>query len=324
MRRDWWTWLALVAVLIFGGCTAAASLTTVPVTEVPGITAEPAEPTLTLVPPTPTEEPLAATVNGEPIMLAEYERQMANYEAAMNSAGQAAGGTAGQASLLAARQAVLNWMIEQELIVQTAPEMGVTVTAEEVDAVIQELIADIGQAAFDERLANEGLTSEEMHAHLRTQLLASRLTEKVVSQVPVKTLHVNARHILVATREEAVQLLTQIQAGADFAALARVNSLDSFTRDQGGDLDYFPRGILLSPEVEEAAFRLQPGQVSAVISSELGYHIIQVLDRVEDRAVSAENLRNLRDKASRQWLDELREQADIQIFVVLEPPDTSG
>ncbi|HEY88841.1 MAG TPA: hypothetical protein G4N98_03785 [Thermoflexia bacterium] len=314
MRRDWLTWFVLATILIFGGCTAAASLTAVPMTVVPA-TAEPVEPTLTSAPPAPTAEPLAATVNGEPITLAEYERQMANYEAAMNSAGQEIADAAGATALLAARQAVLNWMIEQELLVQTAPAMGVTVTAEEVDEVIQELLADIGQAAFDKRLADEGLTLEEMRVNLSVQLLASRLTAEVVSQVPSQLLHVNARHILVATREEAEQLLTQIQAGADFATLARAKSLDVFTRDQGGDLGYFPRGVLLSQEVEDAAFRLQPGQVSEVIASELGYHIIQVLDRVEDKAVSAENLRNLKDKASRRWLDELREQADIQIFV---------
>ncbi|MEA3308262.1 MAG: peptidylprolyl isomerase [Chloroflexota bacterium] len=322
MRRDGLTWLVLATVLILGGC-ATPSPTATPVTAVP-VTVEPAEPTFTPVAPAPTAEPLAATVNRAPITLAEYERQMVNYEAAMNSAGQDAGDAAGQAFLLAARQTVLNWMIEQELIIQTAPEMGITVGEAEVDVIIQELLDDIGQTAFDERLANEGLTLAELRANLSTQLLASRVTEEVVSQVPAQTLHVNARHVLVATREEAEQLLTQIQAGADFATLARANSLDAFTREQGGDLGYFPRGVLLSSEVEEAAFRLQPGQVSEVISSELGYHILQVLDRVEDRAVSAENLRDLKDKASRHWLDELREQADIQILVDLEPSATPG
>jgi len=318
MRRDWLTWLVLATILIFGGCTTGTSLSPVVValTEVP-VTTEPTEPPLTSAPPAPTAEPLAATVTGEPITLAEYERQMANYEAAMNSAGQ----DAGDAALLAARKAVLNWMIDQELVVQTAPEMGITVTEAEVDEVVQGLIADIGQATFDKRLVTEGLTLEEMRVNLGVQLLASRLTAEVVSQVPTQTLHVNARHILVATREEAEQLLTQIQAGADFATLSRNNSLDALTRDQGGDLGYFPRSVLFAQEVEDAAFQLQPGQVSEVVASELGYHIIQVLDRVEDKAVSAENLRGLKDKASRHWLDELHEQADIQIFVTWEPSE---
>ena len=307
----------IVMVAILGGCTSAASLTTVPTIEVPVMT-EPVEPTVTTLPPTATVEPLAATVNGAPITLAEYELQMANYEAAMNTAGQDTSDATGQAALQAARKAVLTWMIEQELIVQAAPEMGLTVTDAEVDTVIQELSADIGQAAFDERLAAEGLTLEEMRANLKVQLLASKLTELVVSQVPTKALHVNARHILVATREEAEQLRTQVQAGADFAALARANSLDSFTREQGGDLGYFPRGVLLSTEVEEAAFRLQPGQVSEVIASDLGYHILQVLDRVEEMEISAENLRDLKDKASRKWLQELRDQAEIETFINLE------
>jgi parvulin-like peptidyl-prolyl isomerase len=262
--------------------------------------------------------PLAATVNGEPITMAEFERQMANYEASMTSNGEDATSPEGQASLAQARRSVLDWMIEQTLIVQAAPEMGVEVTEEDVEAVIDDLVADIGQEAFDERLEREGLTLDEMRAQLKVQLLASRMAEKVVEAVPEKALHVNARHIVVDTEEEAQRLLEQIRAGADFAALAQAHSQDAFTRERGGDLGYFPRGILTSSKVEDVAFSLQPGQVSDVLESELGYHIIQVLDRVEDMEVSPENLRMLKDKAAREWLNELWEGAEIERYVTFE------
>jgi len=157
-----------------------------------------------------------------------------------------------------------------------------------------------------------------MRAQLRVQLLASRMAEEVVAEVPTQTVHVNARHIVVDTREEAQRLLEQIRAGADFAALARQYSQDAFTRERGGDLGYFPRGILTSSKVEEVAFSLQPGQVSEVIESELGYHIVQVLDRVEEMEVSPENLRLLKDKAARAWLDQLWEEAEIKRYVTFE------
>jgi parvulin-like peptidyl-prolyl isomerase len=126
---------------------------------------------------------------------------------------------------------------------------------------------------------------------------------------------VHARHILVATQAEAENILAQLRAGADFDALARTYSLDISTRDHGGDLDFFPRGLLLSPELEEAAFALAPGQISDVVHSELlGYHIVQVLER-EERPL-AEAVRSLiQDNLSRRWREKLWTDATIERFV---------
>lgn len=311
-----------ILTLLLVGCAQTTSDVPDPGALLPTATEETAAassstPTATTVSPTSTatEVPLAAMVNGEPITMAEFERQMANYEASMNANGEDSLSPEGQESLKQAGQSVLSWMIEQELIVQAAADMGVTVTDEDVDAVIDDLIADIGQEAFDERLGREGMTLDEMRSQLKVQLLASRMAEKVVSEVPTEMVHVNARHIVVETEEEAQRLREQIEAGADFAALAQEHSKDTFTRERGGDLGYFPRGILISSEVEDAAFSLQPGQVSEVIESELGYHIVQVLDRVEEMEVSPENLRMLKDRAAREWLDNLWAQAEIERYV---------
>lgn len=322
MRRHYlFGGLSLVLLLLIG-CTQTGPATPDPGALLPTATEEPslAAPTATAVavPPTATEVPLAAIVNGEPITMADFERQMANYEASMTANGEDSASPEGQESLAQARQSVLNWMIEQRLIVQAASEMGIEVTDGDVDAVIDDLVADIGQEAFDERLEREGLTLEEMRAQLKVQLLASRMAERVVEDVPDGALHVNARHIVVDSEAEAQRLLEQIRAGADFAALAREYSQDTFTRERGGDLGYFPRGILTSKKVEDVAFELQPGQVSDVIESELGYHIVQVLDRVEDMEVSPENLRMLKDKAARQWLDDLWDQAEVERFVTFD------
>ncbi len=205
------------------------------------------------------------------------------------------------------------------LILQAAQQAGVTVTDEEVQQDIQALIADIGQETFEQNLNAQGLTMEELPGVMKTQMIATRMAESVIASVPAKTEHVNARHIVVSTEEEGRQILNQLQAGADFAALAQLHSKDEFTRDRGGDLGYFPKGILLSSEVEAAAFSLQPGQVSDLIQSSLGYHIVQVLDRVPDMEVSADNLRMLQEKAVRDWLEGLRASADIQRFVTASP-----
>jgi len=265
--------------------------------------------------PSPTPEPLAALVNGQTITLAEFERQVERYKASMVAAGQDPSTPEGQKALTEGRQWVLDLMIDQVLIEQAAAHQGVTVSPEEVDQTLSALRDEIGDETFNDWLEREGMTLDEMRAKLRADLLATKMANLIAEQVPTHAEHVHARHILVGTEEEARRLLGQLQAGAEFAALARKYSQDSSTRDLGGDLGVFPRGVLTSKEVEAAAFSLQPGQVSDVIPSELGYHIVQVVERIPDQEISPDTLRFLRDQAVRQWLEELRASADIQVFV---------
>ncbi len=313
-------WFLISVTLLLEGCgrtTPPSTATTSPPTPVqaaPSPTATVAAEASPL-PPTPTPEPLAAIVNGTPILLADYERQVALYEASMGNAGQDTTTEEGQQALAEARRWVLDRMIEQVLIEQAAAQAGITVDDAEVEAAIQALKADLGEAAFEERLRDEGMTLDEMRAELRREMIASKMASQIAAQIPTQTEHIHARHILVDTEEEARQLLDQIRAGADFAELARRYSQDASTRDAGGDLGFFPRGILTSPEVEEAAFALQPGQISDVIRSELGYHIIQVVERDPAMEVSPENLRLLRDKAVRTWLEGLWAKANVQRLI---------
>lgn len=314
-----WISYTLMLALLLSACTPPAltvpsppALTTPTETPVPATAAPTAD--IAAPEPTPTPEPLAALVNGEAITMAELERQVAGYEATMSANGQDFSTLEGQAVLAEARKWVLDMRIELLLITQAAAREGIAVSEADIEAAVAGLIRDIGQPVLEARLAREGLTLEQMRQELRQEMIASRMIERVITAIPTRTEHINARHILIATQEEADKVLAQLRAGADFAALAQRYSQDSYTRDRGGDLGYVPRGILTSPEVEAAAFALQPGQISDVIRSPLGYHIVQVVDRVPDQEIIADNLRLLRDRAIREWLDGLRKQADIQIF----------
>jgi parvulin-like peptidyl-prolyl isomerase len=285
--------------------TPQASATLSPTQRIPAIT-----PTVT------PEQPLAAMVNGQPILLVNYQEEMARFEAAMAGQGFDLESEDGQGMLVQMRHQVLDSMIEQVLIGQAATQEGVAISEEELEATIQQNIEEGGgQASFEEWLQASDLTYEDFREEIRFQLLAMTIFEQVTSSVPTTAEQVHARHILVETEEEAQAILTRLQAGEDFAALARQYSQDENTKEAGGDLGFFHEGQLISPEVEEAAFALLPGQTSEVVQSQFGYHLVQVLEKSPDRPLSTELLNALKEQAFAQWMQEQWDSASVERFV---------
>ncbi len=156
-----------------------------------------------------------------------------------------------------------------------------------------------------------------------TQMLNARITdeaaqafydEQVASVDPREEIH--ARHILVATQEDAQAIADQLAVGADFEELAREKSTGPSGTD-GGDLGYFVAGTMVD-EFNDAAFALQVGDVSAPVKTKFGWHIIKVEDRrlqevptfdlVRDQVVAA-----LAQEEGRKLMEELREGAAIDI-----------
>src|SRR5690606_7857965 len=122
------------------------------------------------------------------------------------------------------------------------------------------------------------VTEDEVRAYFEAQkeMLGRRPASLTFEQVVVAPRPSDSART--AARERALEILRELREGADFAALARRHSNDPGTREQGGDLGWFRRGDMV-PQFDSAAFALRPGELSGVVESAFGFHIIRV-DRV--------------------------------------------
>jgi len=133
---------------------------------------------------------------------------------------------------------------------------------------------------------------------------------------------VRASHILLKTegkddatvKAKAEDLLKKAKAGGDFAELAKANSEDEASAKNGGDLDYFGRGRMV-PEFDQVAFALQPGQISDVVKTQYGYHIIKATDR---KAATTRPLAEVRQQLSDQLSYERAQAQATDLATALE------
>lgn len=256
----------------------------------------------------PTDEagvPIVARVNDAVITLPEFQRTLARYEQQQPDVADAA----------AMQAEVLTTMIEQVLIEQAATERGIVVTDEELDAEIQSNTALAGgDQAWQDWLAENQYTAEEFRASLRDTLITSQILAEVTGDLLDVVPHVHARHILVETEAEARDVLTRLNNGEDFAALAAEYSRDETTARQGGDLGWFTEDELLEVSLARTAFSLQPNMVAGPIQTLLGFHILQTLERA-DRAIPPERLPELMQARFESWVDSLVAAATIERYL---------
>jgi peptidyl-prolyl cis-trans isomerase D len=140
---------------------------------------------------------------------------------------------------------------------------------------------------------------------------------------------IHTRHILVMTKgkpdadkkqlmAKAQDLLKQVKGGADFADVARKNSDDTTNAPKGGDLGWKVRGELV-PEFEKAAYALQPKQISDVVTTEFGYHIIQMLEREPARVKPFDEVKGaLAEELKKQGISEKMQSITDQMHAALE------
>ncbi|GAB4528872.1 MAG: hypothetical protein Fur0018_15160 [Anaerolineales bacterium] len=255
--------------------------------------------------PTATPQPLAAQINGEDLPLAILQAEIVRLQT-----GRADIGLVPLPEEQAATLA-LNELISQTLLAQAAYADGYQSDESALNAWLQEMRT--ARADTWETWLKENAYPSEDHllTDLRRQAAAAWQRERILAAVPETMLQVHARQILLYNLDTAQNVYAQLQQGADFASLAaQYNPLTL------GDLGWFPRGYLPIPQVEAAAFALQPGAYSDIIESDLGYHILQTLEKDDARALSDDARLVLQAQALKTWLQNRRQNS----VIILYPP----
>jgi peptidyl-prolyl cis-trans isomerase C len=288
---------------------------------------------------------VVAKVNGKPIAKGDLIKVADGYHA------QAPGMT----ETADFYRKILDQLIANELLLQEAKAAGVTATDDEVNKQLGELKGHFpSPEKYQEELKKNGMTEAELVKQTRELLVVQKFVEtKVVNDVKVSDQDVKAfydknpdkltrperihiRHILIkvakdATPEDKKQarakiddLLAKLKAGGDFAKLAEESSDDPGSKPRGGDLSWVSRGQMVKP-FEDAAFALkQPNDLSPVVESQFGFHVIQLIehqnagmvpfDEVKDKIAGFLKQQQQKEKFFGH-IKVLKDKAKVEIFI---------
>ncbi len=288
---------------------------------------------------------IVAVVNNEIITLSELNEQAEPYKEKIEK------GYAGKdkARLLEeTRKTILNRMVDQILIKQEAKRLGIIIRDDEINSMLTDMLKkrNLTMDQFKTLLARDGLSLESYKEEARSHLMRGRLaTREIRSKIMVTEreigdyykLHreeyegrvaVKLRQILILcpstapaekkreVRAEMESIMARIKGGEKFEDLAAKHSPGI-----GGELGFVEKGSMLQP-VEDVAFSLKVGEMSGIIESPAGYHIIQVLDKRGAGIKTFESVRQeiieelTREKSERkfeEWIGELRKKSHVEI-----------
>ena len=274
---------------------------------------------------------VVARVNGEAVTKTDFEKFIAQME--MN-----AGSPIPPDRRNEIYRNALDRLVDMKLLTQEAKSRGVKGDEQQVAAQIQNIRGRFpSEEEFNKALAAQNLTAEKLREDMLTQTGVGKMMEAEtsaaapVTDADVKDFYdknpdqfkgkeqVRASHILFKTdgdeaakkktRATAEMVLKQAKSGKDFAALAREHSTDG-SASQGGDLGFFVKEQMV-PEFSSAAFAMQPGQISDIVESQFGFHIIKVTERKLPEPL-------VLDKVApqvKQYLTQQRQQERAQAFI---------
>lgn len=236
-------------------------------------------------------------------------------------------------------QQALDSLISQKVVELEAKKQKIAASEQDIQKELDKYYNQYGgKEVFNQALAQNGFTLDEVKKDLELNVKLNKLLETRISISAdeqktyfeenkasfAQEMQVKASHILVETEEKANEIKEKLAKGEDFARLAKENSTDPGSKENGGDLGFFGSGQMVK-EFEQAAFALKVGEISAPVKTQHGYHIIKV---TEIKDAEEANYEKNKDKISDilfeqklqteygAWLQELYPQYKIENSLV--------
>ncbi len=234
-------------------------------------------------------ESIVARVDSRPISVADFQSRLSEYRAGPERP------MVPSPSDALLKKRVLNELIEESVLLTEAGKMKLEVSPMEFDAAIKRIEQDYPGDSFDEMLAQRRISRARFRERMRLKLLLEKVVTKVTEGVSKpatgeisryyqdhlqefkKAEEVQLRQIVVKDKEDGEKLLTDLRKGASFEGMARNHSFAP-EASRGGDLGLIPVETLPEPLQKEIA-RLKAGDLSGVVQSDYGYHILLVANR---------------------------------------------
>lgn len=240
----------------------------------------------------------AAVVNGEKITYKELDKELESMYGKM----------------------VIEELIVKKLIDQDARKYKINVSKEDIDKEIDKLKATPN---FERIVQMQGM--ESVKEYVKFKMLISKLATKDATDEQMKKFYsdnkdrlnqVKASHILVLKEDEAKKTLARLNSGEDFAKVAKEVSIDPGSKDKGGELGYFNR-VAMDPEFAKAAFATPVGQLSGIVKTNFGYHIIKVEDKKDTYDLLKEDVRQayVDESKLRSYMENLKKNAKITNYL---------
>lgn len=278
---------------------------------------------------------IAVEVNKNPIYIEEFEREFNIYkDEYIEQYGEDILKRETEDGILQEdilKKEVLEKLVKEELILEEAKKSEVKLTEEEVEKKLEGYIEDLGgMENYSKLLEKRNVSEEEVKKDIKSQALMDKYKEETLEKIKVSDneareffelnkedlIRVRAKHILTLTEEEAEEILKQINYGENFEELAIEKSKDILSAAKGGDLGYFTKTDFLIKELVDAAFQLEIGEISDVVQTEIGYHIIKLEDKKDDyESLREKTISVLKENIYLKEIENMEDKAKVKVYI---------